>query len=261
MRYITLSFDDGREDNYRVAAPILKKYGIPATIFCTTGFIDGSWKKKDGGWKSVSTAVTVDQLIEMSQNGWEIGLHGDKHITDVNDWTTAIKKLNSWGLLKDKVAFSVPDSRGTDKVISCIVKDDIGRRISCIRKGRAINTHNPWYVILFALYSKLGLQAAYNGFNYLSTNCVEQFDRNNVYSIVVKRGDSQEMLLKFIDVLPDNTWTVFMFHSILPENEDLFTADGWTYSNKSFEYFVRGLAEREKKATIECVNMEQMVEE
>jgi peptidoglycan/xylan/chitin deacetylase (PgdA/CDA1 family) len=36
---IILTIDDGYEDNYILAYPILKKYSIPATIFITTNFI------------------------------------------------------------------------------------------------------------------------------------------------------------------------------------------------------------------------------
>ncbi|GEM_PF-2918840 len=39
---INFSFDDGREDNYTMAYPILKKLSIPATINITTRFISSS---------------------------------------------------------------------------------------------------------------------------------------------------------------------------------------------------------------------------
>lgn len=39
---VTLTFDDGYLNNAQTAAPLLKKFGMPATFFVTTGFIDGT---------------------------------------------------------------------------------------------------------------------------------------------------------------------------------------------------------------------------
>ncbi len=41
-RAVSLTFDDGYASNYHLGFPVLKKYGLPATIFLTTGFIDGT---------------------------------------------------------------------------------------------------------------------------------------------------------------------------------------------------------------------------
>ena len=41
MRAACVTFDDGYADNVTVALPILKKWGMPATFFLATGYIDG----------------------------------------------------------------------------------------------------------------------------------------------------------------------------------------------------------------------------
>ena len=38
--FVCLTFDDGYQDNYDIAHPILKQYEIPLAIYVTTGFID-----------------------------------------------------------------------------------------------------------------------------------------------------------------------------------------------------------------------------
>lgn len=40
MVIVSLSFDDGRYDNYTNVLPILRKYDIPATFNITTAYID-----------------------------------------------------------------------------------------------------------------------------------------------------------------------------------------------------------------------------
>ena len=38
--FVCLTFDDGYQDNYNIAYPILKQYEVPFAIYVTTGFID-----------------------------------------------------------------------------------------------------------------------------------------------------------------------------------------------------------------------------
>jgi len=39
---VLLTFDDGYASNYHLAFPILKEFHLPATVFVTTGFLDGT---------------------------------------------------------------------------------------------------------------------------------------------------------------------------------------------------------------------------
>lgn len=40
-RAVSITFDDGYADNYSIALPILKRYGLTATFFIATGYLDG----------------------------------------------------------------------------------------------------------------------------------------------------------------------------------------------------------------------------
>lgn len=49
LKTVAVTFDDGFENNYTVAFPILKRFGIPATFFLSVGFIDSPrvfWQDK-----------------------------------------------------------------------------------------------------------------------------------------------------------------------------------------------------------------------
>lgn len=39
-RWVCLTFDDGYRDNYTLAYPMLKRLGVPFTVYVTSGFID-----------------------------------------------------------------------------------------------------------------------------------------------------------------------------------------------------------------------------
>lgn len=67
-RAVIITFDDGYKDNYTYAYPILKEYGVPATIFVTTGYIgsgDLFW------WDKVRYVIqhTTLQAVELDGLG------------------------------------------------------------------------------------------------------------------------------------------------------------------------------------------------
>jgi len=78
---LSITFDDGYLDNFTVAAPILREFGLPATFFVTTSFIASetvpAWDAHlavPHGW------MTWDHLRALRAQGFEIGCHTDTHI-------------------------------------------------------------------------------------------------------------------------------------------------------------------------------------
>lgn len=55
-RTVCVTFDDGYADNHDVALSILKRHGIPATIFVAPGFLDGGYMWNDGVIETVRSA-------------------------------------------------------------------------------------------------------------------------------------------------------------------------------------------------------------
>lgn len=75
-----LTFDDGYLDNLTVAAPILKKYRLPATFFITSSFADGKtiplWDRQTNDPRPM---LSWDEVRQLRDLGFDIGAHSRTH--------------------------------------------------------------------------------------------------------------------------------------------------------------------------------------
>jgi len=75
---VMVTFDDGYLDNYRIAAPILKRNGLTATIFLVSDFIGetSSWIPDPD---QVIPLMNPDQIRELQKEGFSFGSHTCRH--------------------------------------------------------------------------------------------------------------------------------------------------------------------------------------
>ncbi|MFL6373721.1 MAG: polysaccharide deacetylase family protein [Pyrinomonadaceae bacterium] len=78
-RTVAVTFDDGWKDNYTNAFPLLKRYGIPATIFIVPEMLGKTSARVTAEGEGPREHMSVDDVREMSGAGIEFGSHSMSH--------------------------------------------------------------------------------------------------------------------------------------------------------------------------------------
>jgi peptidoglycan/xylan/chitin deacetylase (PgdA/CDA1 family)/glycosyltransferase involved in cell wall biosynthesis len=79
-KQIMITFDDGYEDNYNYAFPILKKYGFKAVVYLVSHLDYNKWDVENiNNPEKKYMLMTTEQLLDMQKNGIEFGGHTKTH--------------------------------------------------------------------------------------------------------------------------------------------------------------------------------------
>jgi len=104
---IVLTFDDGYQDAYTEAFPILKKYGFCGTFYIIRGYVGDS------------NYMNQEQIDELKQAGMEIGSHSLSH-PDLSTLGLDDVKTQIFDSKKEAASFCYPSGKYNDGVVALI---------------------------------------------------------------------------------------------------------------------------------------------
>ena len=170
---ILITFDDGYENNYLNAYPILKKMNLVATICVCTGFIGKKnaifEKEKRIKGKILENYLTEEEIIEMSQNGISFCSHSVNHYymdelneSDLDNEITVSKKYLEKLLNREINFFCYPYGRYSKNMIEVLRNAGYSGAFT-IKRGKVSQKDNPYEL------KRLVIKGYNRTFNFLST--------------------------------------------------------------------------------------------
>jgi peptidoglycan/xylan/chitin deacetylase (PgdA/CDA1 family) len=135
-----ITFDDGFEDTYTNAFPILKKYGFKATIYLVPNQKINYWEEKNTS--VLSNLLNNEQILQMQNSGLiEFGSHTLSHVnlSTINNEQLRIELEKSKEevekiIKKECEAFAYPYGKFDEKIVK-IVKEVGYKNATVVKRG------------------------------------------------------------------------------------------------------------------------------
>ncbi len=140
---VAVTFDDGYENFYEFAYPVLKKYGIPSIVYVLSGYLgkDASWFSKDG--RPCPPLMESRRIKEISAGNGNvlIGSHGIRHLRlgEINDISIVEREVSESKTCLEAVIgseirhFCYPYGSYNQKTMDAVREAGYISAVSCVR--------------------------------------------------------------------------------------------------------------------------------
>lgn len=222
----SLSFDDGRGDNYGIINELLIPRGVPATLNITTGYVDGTCPEENAPSKKPPVSVSEVRLLHKNPLV-EIAMHGDRHINTEEDVLLCRDKLVNWlGLHEGEgLGFASPGSGLSLDLFRSQAGEGLRRSMAYMRTGLRIGSMPKIRALARKAARVLHLPCLFR-IAYHDTVMTEA-DGQILYSIPVMRDTSvKEVMAAVKEAIRRRGAVILMLHSI---EEDVSNEDNWAW--------------------------------
>lgn len=252
---ISLSFDDGRADNYDIIKKITVPMNLPVTLNITTGYVDGSCPKSKV--PSDKSAMTKENVIELfNEPTVEIALHGDQHLNSEEDISIGRNKLIEWfNLSADaKFGFASPGS-GFDIAEFKNTKDDFfSKYILYMRTSLRISTKKNLRVICRKIARVFHIPYLYS-IAYADTvmdNCNDRV----IYSVPILKDITVRQVKAIVNrCIKQGGALTLMFHSVV---EDMTKEDNWSWEKRKFEALCQYIVQKQNEGLLDVCTTKEL---
>lgn len=131
VRDLCVTFDDGFRSVMERGAPVLDRLGVPATLFVTSGFVDGEIDAPtaEPGGRGELAPLDWDGIRALAARGWEIGAHTVTHpvLTGLPDATLADELDGSRAAVEERIdaactSFAYPYGDHDARVVAAVAE-------------------------------------------------------------------------------------------------------------------------------------------
>ena len=250
---INFSFDDGRIDNYTIAYPILKEFGLPATFNITTGFISRELVSKG---LTLADPMTEDMVKEIGNDEkMELAGHGHLHRNSLEDISDGITHLRTMSR-ESEFGFASPGSGLQIPFYHSSKAEFNAMNIVYIRTSLRYKTNSLIKLFVRRVCRVIHLPFLYS-YSYSDTLLGKE-DCDVLYSVpVVSTITVKEIKALINRAAKEKKALILMMHSIVPDRQIRDLCD---FEESKFREICKYLKEMEDAGVLENATSMQIHE-